>query len=189
MFCPNPECPDRSETGHPSEYRDDVQTCPVCGSRLQHGRWEDLEATGPAMRPRAGDAGAADVELLRTRSLQEAEFVASVLDEEGIPCQRRLEGPDGSVLAGGVAVMVDRMEQILLVPETHLHRARILVEEVTRAEPVFDEEGATEEAETGGDTGEEAGRGGIVALVIRVLVVALLVLGFVAVLRMVFGSG
>lgn len=36
MYCPNRECIDFEETGEPGEYRDDIEVCPKCGSRLVH---------------------------------------------------------------------------------------------------------------------------------------------------------
>jgi hypothetical protein len=35
MFCSNPSCPDRYLRGPASDYREDVRSCPVCGSPLQ----------------------------------------------------------------------------------------------------------------------------------------------------------
>lgn len=34
MWCPNQECPDALQTGSPAELRDEIRSCPFCGSSL-----------------------------------------------------------------------------------------------------------------------------------------------------------
>jgi len=34
MYCPNPDCPHARETGQPAEYREGIEECQDCGSRL-----------------------------------------------------------------------------------------------------------------------------------------------------------
>ena len=33
-YCPNPDCPELTESDHPSEYRNDVLACPSCNTEL-----------------------------------------------------------------------------------------------------------------------------------------------------------
>jgi hypothetical protein len=191
VYCPNPQCSDRIATGRPGEYRDEIYTCPVCGTRLERGSWEDVEPTSRTSRGPAGEVGGADVELLRTRSTQEADVVAGALDGERIPFRRWVESPDGSPLAAGVAVVAQGTEQVLLVPETCFRRASIVMADVLRAEPVFDDgyPWADTEGEPSQGVGEEGDTpGGTDAVVLRAVVLTILFSAFVALLWVVFGS-
>jgi hypothetical protein len=83
MFCPNPDCPHRKETGHPAAYRDGISTCADCGAALTAEPIGDL----------AEDIEALDLEPLT--AITEPAFgalVRAVLDEAGIRYSMRGEG-------------------------------------------------------------------------------------------------
>jgi hypothetical protein len=83
MYCPNPDCSHRKETGHPAEYRDGIETCADCGAALVAEPIGDL----------AEDVEALDLEPLT--AITEPAFGAllrGVLDEAGIRHAMRGEG-------------------------------------------------------------------------------------------------
>ncbi|MBZ5587612.1 MAG: hypothetical protein LAO05_03545 [Acidobacteriia bacterium] len=87
MHCPNRDCIDFQETGQPGEYRDDVEVCPKCGSRLIHERPDlrpdaegDLEEGVEAETPVGPLVAVAAFDYR-----QEADLAASMLQANGVP--------------------------------------------------------------------------------------------------------
>ena len=87
MFCPNPECPDRKETGRAGEYVLGTTVCPVCGEYLVESlpgesendfRGEGLEKT---FEPQPGETLEP---VFESSDPTEVPVVRSLLDSEGI---------------------------------------------------------------------------------------------------------
>lgn len=196
MYCPNPECPDRAATGRPGEYRDDMTVCPVCGSGLTRGSWEDLAARppAPAERDDGSGAGGAGVELVRTTDVAEADAVIAALGEARVPYWRRVVGPDGTLLGAGRAVAAPGAEHVVLVPGRFEREALAVVEELhetVRALAGDDEAldwGDEEAASEGGPEAVEGTGGGLLGRLVTLVLVALMLLGMAAVLKSVLGS-
>jgi hypothetical protein len=84
MFCPNPDCDDRLETGRPGEYAAGVTVCPVCGARLVSERPAgDGEHAATGSSHSTGD----DLEtVFETADPTEVPVVTALLRSEGIDC-------------------------------------------------------------------------------------------------------
>jgi hypothetical protein len=132
MFCPNPDCFDRLESGTPGEYVDGVTTCPKCGATLV----EHLD--GAPGREAVLVEGDVEVEpVFATADRSEAAVVRSLLEDAGVPfLTRGLADQDylglgwaglGLVGRGGVQFLV-RSEDVatvkeLLTPVNATHQA------------------------------------------------------------------
>ena len=194
MYCPNPECPDRLSTGNPSEYRDEVTTCPVCGMALEAGSWEDLASSRAAGDRASMESGQEpqehSVELMRTPHPAEAEIVAGALEQEGIQSWRRTVGPSGALLAGGSAVTSPGVEHVVYVPEATHYRAQAVAAEVQRAVPDLEDQAGGYEYEVEAVQEDEPAEpkliGGVAAFIIRAVIIFFMILGFIAVFRRMF---
>lgn len=83
MYCPNPDCPHRKETGHPADYLDGIDACADCGAAL----------TAEPIGDTSEEVEALDLEPLT--AIPEPAFGAllrGVLDEAGIRHATRGEG-------------------------------------------------------------------------------------------------
>jgi len=196
VYCPNPDCPDRVATGNPGEYRDDVVACPVCGTELARGSWEDLapdHVAPPASEQEHDDGGADDdVELLRTVDSAEADAVVAALDEARIPFWRRVEGPDGMLLGAGRNAAAPGAEQVVIVAARREAEGRAVVEELHATARALEGDAGDSldwgEEEPDETTTEAPASGGFLGKAITLLFVALMVLGMAAVLKMVLES-
>jgi hypothetical protein len=77
MFCPNPDCPHREETGRAAEFRAGIERCSDCGTALVD---EDPFAAEAARSAR-------HIEMVELTELTEpalAATLAAMLDEAGI---------------------------------------------------------------------------------------------------------
>jgi hypothetical protein len=84
MFCPNPDCDDRVETGRAGEYAAGVTVCPVCGARLVTER-----PAGDREGAAGGSPGPSDGDLetvFESADPTEVPIVTSLLRSEGIDC-------------------------------------------------------------------------------------------------------
>jgi len=83
-YCPNPACPDREHSAGIAEYRDDVETCPYCGTPLVAGVPEEdpeppSEPASPSPVPRAHE-----IPVFTARDATEAEMVRGLLESADI---------------------------------------------------------------------------------------------------------
>jgi hypothetical protein len=86
MFCPNRECLDFEETGEPGEYRDDIEVCPKCGTRLVHERPEVSSVDDAAAE--VGEDALPEEPLVAVASFnyrQDADLAISMLRANGVP--------------------------------------------------------------------------------------------------------
>lgn len=192
MYCPNPDCPDRIATGNPGEYRDDMVACPVCGTELARGSWDDLvdqPTAAPAYAEQVDGAEGDDVELLRTVDAAEADAVVAALDEARIPFWRRVEGPDGMLLGAGRNAAAPGAEQVVIIAGRREGEARAVVEEL-RATVRALEGDAGDALDWGEEEHDEPAvetdsGGGLFGKAITLLFVVLMVLGMAAVIKMI----
>ena len=127
MYCPNRECIDFEETGEPGEYREDIEVCPKCGSRLVH----DL----PDLRPPEEVGEVADVDdregaLVAVAAFnyrQDADLAASMLLGAGLTAV--VFGDDCGTVDPGLG-FATRCR--LMVPEDQASLALSLLEQGTR---------------------------------------------------------
>ncbi len=96
MYCPNPNCPDRQETGVAGEYREGTVRCPYCNALLEPGEAprEEPGAGNESGRDRAGH-GTHEVTVFLAHDPTEAAMIAGLLEENDIPCFQRVEGLHG----------------------------------------------------------------------------------------------
>ena len=73
--CPNAGCPDRISKPTPSEFVDDVETCPACGTPLRDG---------PAPSPGAGGPDHDPVTIARFFSPHDAHLARIALESHGV---------------------------------------------------------------------------------------------------------
>jgi len=121
MFCPNPECPHRQETGHAAEFRDDVERCSDCGT--------PLVAADPAA---VAEAEAESIEMAVLTTLTEpaeAAIVRALLDEAGIRYETEGEGVQDYFALGrfGTGFSPITGPPVLLVEAARLDEARELL--------------------------------------------------------------
>jgi hypothetical protein len=199
VYCPNPDCPDRVATGNPGEYRDDVVSCPVCGTELLRGSWEDLAAAPAAAAVSVDEAhwddgGSAgeDVELLRTVDVAEADAIVAALDEARVPFWRRVEGPDGMVLGAGRSTAAPGAEHVVIVAARREAEALAVIEELRATARALEGDAGDEldwgEEEHDDPPVEERAGSGFLSKAITLVFTLLMLLGMAAVLKMVFGG-
>ncbi len=185
MICPNPDCPDRTASGVPAEYRDGIATCPVCGAALADREPGPQPAPGAAPVP----AGTWDgVPVLVTRDLSAADLAAGVLESEEIPFYRRARVLGGLTLGMGNAAPTPGQQNAIFVPETAADRARELLAGIgLSGDDGLDGYGAVPEGGPAGPGDDPIGPGmppdggGTLR---RVVVVAFLLLAAVVVVRL-----
>ena len=87
MYCPNPKCPDATETGVPAEYRAGISACPICNSAL---------VASPPDLTIDGDSTTADsADLVPCVTVGDASllpYIKSILDGAGVPYLVKNEG-------------------------------------------------------------------------------------------------
>ncbi len=86
MFCPNPECPDVLESGHPGEYREGIASCPKCGAALvAEPPAEVVPAHAPENGPAVGTTEAEEIVQVASFNFHhDADLVVSMLQASGI---------------------------------------------------------------------------------------------------------
>ena len=84
MFCPDPECPDRLESGEPGEYREGIVTCPKCGAALVSTDPFPSEEEPLPDVPILNGQGDPPVEVASFNYRQDAELARSMLEANGV---------------------------------------------------------------------------------------------------------
>jgi hypothetical protein len=145
MYCPNDDCPDYLNTGLRSEYRDDISSCPFCGTGLVHERPAEKPTTedGAPVGPQVAD----DEEMepvMEAMNLAEVAVIKSALDAAGIPYitigENRFSAFRGSFVGGSIFNSRAR-GVIFTVPSRMAEEARILLEEFEEDSAQVDDQG------------------------------------------------
>jgi len=83
--CPNPDCPFLQQYKLIAEFRDEIETCPDCGTQLVAGEAPDIEASPVAYEPLFTKTGDLDlVTLCLVDSEADAAFYKEKLEFQGI---------------------------------------------------------------------------------------------------------
>lgn len=83
--CPNPDCPFLQQYKLIAEFRDEIETCPDCGTQLVAGEAPDIEAAPVAYEPLFTKTGDLDlVTLCLVDSEADAAFYKEKLEFQGI---------------------------------------------------------------------------------------------------------
>lgn len=135
MFCPNPDCPHRQETGHAAEFRDGVERCSDCDTAL-------VAADAGAV----AEAEAESIEMAVLTTLSEpasATLVRALLDEAGIRYESAGEGVQDYFALGrfGTGFSPITGPPVLLVEASRLDEARELLASLETGRPAADPEG------------------------------------------------
>jgi hypothetical protein len=107
MYCPNDECPDFVKTGLRSEYREDILTCPYCGTTMVPQRPDDPEPEIEGIISKPPVAPDEEMEpVVESTDLTEIAVIKSILDGAGIPYlalgEERFSAFRGAFLAGSI---------------------------------------------------------------------------------------
>ncbi len=123
--CPNPECPDLLAHGRPGEYRDEIESCPYCGTPLRWGPAPEPAGGGEGELPPVEELRESDGELARVGHFTdhgEAELARGFLEAQGIPARIARDA------AGGNRPVMGAMLGIrLLVPASLAAEAEALL--------------------------------------------------------------
>jgi PPOX class probable F420-dependent enzyme len=135
-YCPNRQCPFLLENKIPSEFRDDIEFCPDCGTRLAEGE-------APAMEPDPLAGG--DLRTLCTvQFLEDAEYLQENLTQHDV--------------VASILTRAELQARNLYVDEIGEYGLVVLESEYVRANRILDlilEEDADEEAEEHEDLGDD----------------------------------
>ena len=134
MFCPNDACPDFVDTGLRSEYRQDVASCPYCGTpTVPHRPDEPVADDDPGRgKPRVADDEVME-QVFEAGSLTEVAIVKSVLDAGRIPFVTVGEGQFSAfrgAFAGGSIFNPRSRGVVFEVPSRMADEARTLLEAI-----------------------------------------------------------
>jgi hypothetical protein len=137
MFCPNDECPDFVNSGLRSEYRDDVMTCPFCGSAMVAARPESPfpEVEGIIEKPPVADDEAMEP-IIEATDLTEVAIIKSILEGAQVPFITQGENPFSAfrgAFAGGSIFNPRARGVVFTVPERMADEARALLEELVES--------------------------------------------------------
>jgi len=139
MYCPNDECPDFLDTGLRSEYRDDINDCPYCGTHLvSEAPSVATTADGHPEKPRVGDDEPMEP-VIEATDLSEVTIIKSILDGATIPFVTQGEDQFTAfrgVFAGGSIFNPRARGVVFSVPSRMADEARTLLEEI--ADPAED---------------------------------------------------
>jgi hypothetical protein len=117
-YCPNTNCPFRKEFGKSSEFRDEVEICPDCGSRLISG--EAPQSQNEACQ------GQDLVIIAKYMYLHQAQLARITLEGHGINAFIRDEHSVGIQSLFGLALGGIKLE----VTKEYAHKALEILDEV-----------------------------------------------------------
>jgi len=137
MYCPNPECPDFTETGFPGEYVGGVTVCPFCESylveQMPNMNPPAKQAEQNRTKPEEEEFSTLDeldedlVAIARYNLRQDAELAITYLINQGIDV---FESSDD---CGGTVPVVDFATGIrLMVPKSQAEQAIALLDNVEK---------------------------------------------------------
>ena len=144
MYCPNDHCPDYVKTGLRSEYRDDIQTCPYCGTTMVHHRPEDPEPEyeGIISKPPVG-VDEEMMQIVESTDLTEIAVIKSILDGARIPSlalgEDRFSAFRGAFIGGSIFNPRSR-GVVFTVPRRMADAALRLLRQQETEEPESDQE-------------------------------------------------